>query len=92
MNLNKYENGLRPLIKWELVALIVQFLVLVSAMAGSYAVTRADLQNLSMEVREHINQSESFLRVDVWETRNQFIDQKLDRIEQKLDRLLIQKR
>ncbi len=81
-------NGIRPLIKWELLWLIIQFVVLVSGIIFSYASTQTRLSNLESSLNAHIAQHSSYLRVDVWETRNKFIDEKLDRIEAKLDQLV----
>lgn len=83
-------NGIKPLIKWELVWLVVQFIVLASAIVFNYASTTSKLMSLEQVLEQHITQHNQYLRVDVWQTRNQFIDSKLDRIENKLDLILMQ--
>jgi hypothetical protein len=85
-------NGIKVLIKWEFFWIIVQFMVLFTAIIGNYMVTQARLSNVEKILDEHIKAHSAYLRIDTWETRNRFIDSKLDRIEAKLDLLMERRR
>jgi hypothetical protein len=81
----------RIAIRIDVILLIVQFIVLVSAMAGSYAAQRAQIEAIGRILDTHLASSIDFVRADVWAQRNVFIDQKLLSIENKIDALLDQR-
>lgn len=72
----------------EVLVVIIQSALLIGGFIAGYASLRTEVQQLRSTVEQHIAQSSEFVREDVWKTRNTFIDQKLDKIEAKLDLLL----
>ena len=81
-------NEIKPLIKWEMIAVVLQFLVLLCALIFSYASLQARQTILEEKLNRHLDMHGAYLRTDIWETRNKFIDEKLDRIERKVDQLV----
>jgi hypothetical protein len=81
-------NGLRPLLKAEVVALVIQFVVLAAAIIYSWASLSSQVQYMRQQIDEHMKGQSDYVRTDLWQTRNEFMDQKLDRIEHKLDQII----
>lgn len=86
------KNGILIAIRWELLWMVVQFFVLSSMIVFNYASTQQRLTSLEKILDEHIKIHGTYLKVEVWELRNKFIDEKLNSIERKLDALLIQQK
>ncbi len=75
-------------INGTILAILVQFLILLGGFIGGYATLKNELGNVKTAITTHINSQDDYLRINQWETRNQFIDEKLDRLESKVDELL----
>lgn len=75
-------------LKWEVVTLLIQFLILGASIIYTWAAMRGEVQRIKDMVDSHMAQSEKYVREDVWKLRNTFIDEKLDSINRKLDTLI----
>ncbi len=85
------KEGEGVLMKWVkvgLVALLFQFAGWVGSTIWGYATINAEVKQLRMLLEEHTHAQDSFVRRDVWETRNGFIDAKMEDIDKKLEELI----
>ena len=76
-------------VRIDLVALVVQFLVLLVMIVVSYTSQRNDLANVHEMLNNHLRETSQYLRVDQWDLRNKFVDEKLSDISRKLDLILL---
>lgn len=84
-------NSVQRWLRAESIGLIIQFIIIIAAFTAGYTRVQSELQELHNQFTVHLSQADDFLPVRVWEVRNKFVDEKLDRIERKLDRLLEQR-
>lgn len=75
-------------LRLEVFAFVLQTLILVSGIIYGYARLESKVDELNRKLNDHISNHNAYLQRETWETRNRFIDQKLDDISRKLDVLM----
>jgi hypothetical protein len=83
-------NNVTGWLKLETIGLIIQTLALICAGIWGYATLSSEVKNIHELLNDHAKGEANYVRTDMWQLRNDFIDKKLDGIERKLDLLLLQ--
>jgi hypothetical protein len=85
-------NGIQTLLRIDVLAFIVQTVVLLATLIYGYSKLEAKVEMLSDRLNQHIESHQQYLLKESWELRNKFIDAKLDSIASDLKTLLMQQK